>query len=126
MRAEPFPGSGSFQVHRHRTSGPDKENIMRATALAFAATLALTGAALAQATTTPGSTVGSPAGGTERNLNNPGSVKSNAEKGMPGRDMPAATGTVAPVAPGAATRTDDLPSHSGGNAAATSPANRAR
>jgi hypothetical protein len=102
MRAEPFPGPGSFQVHRRRTSGPDKENIMRATALAFAATLALTGAAFAQATTTPGSTVGSPAGGTERNLNNPGSVKSNAEKGMPARDMPGATGTVAPTAPGTA------------------------
>ncbi|KMO39890.1 hypothetical protein VQ03_14895 [Methylobacterium tarhaniae] len=90
---------------------------MRTTFLALAATMALTGTALAQ-TGVPGSA--------ENNMNNPGSVKSNAEKGMPGRDMPATTGTVAPAAPGAAARTDDLPSHSGGNAAATSPANRAR
>ncbi|AWN46016.1 hypothetical protein DK419_06555 [Methylobacterium terrae] len=90
---------------------------MRSTLLALAATVALTGAALAQA--------GVP-GSAENNMNNPGSVKSNAEKGMPGRDMPATTGTVAPVAPGSAARTDDLPSHSGGNAAATSPANRTR
>ncbi|QRE77448.1 hypothetical protein [Methylobacterium aquaticum] len=93
---------------------------MRTTILALAATFALTGAALAQ-TGVPGSA--------ENNLNNPASVKSNAEKGMPARDLPATTGTVtpmAPVAPGAAARTDDLPSHSGGNAAATSPANRAR
>ncbi|GJD78652.1 hypothetical protein [Methylobacterium gregans] len=73
---------------------------MRSTALAFAATLALTGAAFAQATTTPGSTVGNPTGSAERNLNNPGSVKSNAEKGMPGRDLPGATGTVAPGSTG--------------------------
>ncbi len=76
---------------------------MRSTALAFAATLALTGAAFAQATTAPGSTVGTPAGSTEQNMNNPGSVKSNAEKGMPGRDMPGATGTVAPGAAGTGT-----------------------
>jgi hypothetical protein len=88
---------------------------MRSTLLALAATVALTGAALAQ-TGVPGSA--------ENNMNNPGSVKSNAEKGMPNRDL--TTGTVAPSAPGAATRTDDLPSHSGGNAAATSPTNRAR
>ncbi|WP_245524502.1 hypothetical protein [Methylobacterium nonmethylotrophicum] len=90
---------------------------MRTTLLALATTLALTGAALAQS--------GVP-GSAENNMNNPGSVKSNAEKGLPGRDVPAATGTVAPAAPGAASRTDDLPSHSGGNATATSPANRAR
>ncbi|KMO28489.1 hypothetical protein VQ02_31540 [Methylobacterium variabile] len=88
---------------------------MRTTVLALAATFALTGAALAQ-TGVPGSA--------ENNMNNPGSVKSNAEKGMPGRDL--TTGTVAPAAPGTAARTDDLPSHSGGNAAATSPANRGR
>ncbi len=88
---------------------------MRSTLLALAATVALTGAALAQ-TGVPGSA--------ENNMNNPGSVKSNAEKGMPNRDL--TTGTVVPSAPGAATRTDDLPSHSGGNAAATSPTNRAR
>ena len=86
---------------------------MRTTLLALAATLALTGAAAAQ-TGMPGS-----AGST---INNPGSVKSDAETRMPERDM--TTGTV--TAPGAAARTDDLPSHSGGNAAATSPANRAR
>ncbi|SFU62763.1 hypothetical protein SAMN02799631_01552 [Methylobacterium sp. 174MFSha1.1] len=86
---------------------------MRTTLLALAATLALTGAAAAQ-TGMPGSAEG--------NMNNPGSVKSNAEKRMPERDL--TTGTV--TAPGAAARTDDLPSHSGGNAAATSPANRAR
>ncbi len=93
---------------------------MRTTILALAASFALTGAALAQ-TGVPGSA--------ENNMNNPASVKSNAEKGMPERDL--TTGTVAPAAPGAvvpgaAARTDDLPSHSGGNAAATSPANRAR
>ncbi len=58
---------------------------MRTTIVALAASLAFTGAALAQATA-PGSA--------ESNMNNPGSVKSNAEKGMPNRDMPAATGTV--------------------------------
>lgn len=63
---------------------------MRTTILALAATFALTGAALAQ-TGVPGSA--------ENNLNNPASVKSNAEKGMPGRDVPGATGTVAPGAP---------------------------
>ncbi|KMO14893.1 hypothetical protein [Methylobacterium indicum] len=97
---------------------------MRTTLLALATTVALTGAASAQ-TGVPGSS--------ENNLNNPASVKSNAEKGMPERDLttgtvaPAAPGTMAPgtMAPGAA-RADDLPSHSGGNAAATSPANRAR
>jgi len=88
---------------------------MRSTLLALAATVAMTGAALAQ-TGVPGSA--------ENNMNNPASVKSNAEKGMPARDL--TTGTVTPAAPAAAARTDDLPSHSGGNAAATSPANRAR
>ncbi|MBK3395086.1 MULTISPECIES: hypothetical protein [Methylobacterium] len=91
---------------------------MRTALIALATTLALTGAALAQ-TGAPGSA--------ENNLNNPASVKSNAEKGMPERDL--TTGTVAPTAPGTmapAARADDLPSHSGGNAAATSPANRAR
>ena len=88
---------------------------MRSTLLALAATVAMTGAALAQ-TGVPGSA--------ENNMNNPGSVKSNAEKGMPNRDL--TTGTVAPAAPGTATRSDDLPSHSGGNATATSPTNRAR
>ncbi|MFE1597770.1 hypothetical protein [Methylobacterium sp. ID0610] len=60
--------------------------------LAGAMMVALGGAAVAQ-TTAPGSA--------ERNMNNPGSVKSNAEKGMPERDAvaptgagPAATGTV--------------------------------
>lgn len=75
---------------------------MRSTALALAATLALTGAAFAQAAPAPATTVGTPADSAEKNLNNPGSVKSNAEKGMPGRDMPGATGTVAPAAPGGA------------------------
>ncbi len=77
---------------------------MRSTTLALAATLTLTGAAFAQTTTAPGSA--------ESNMNNPGSVKSNAEKGMPERGAPAATGTVtapapgiAPVAPGAGTST---------------------
>ncbi|WP_288588038.1 hypothetical protein [uncultured Methylobacterium sp.] len=91
---------------------------MRTALIALATTVALTGAALAQ-TGAPGSA--------ENNLNNPASVKSNAEKGMPERDL--TTGTVAPTAPGTmapAARADDLPSHSGGNAAATSPANRAR
>ncbi|GJD92521.1 hypothetical protein BHAOGJBA_6076 [Methylobacterium hispanicum] len=72
---------------------------MRSTALALAATLALTGAAFAQAAPAPATTVGTPADSAEKNLNNPGSVKSNAEKGMPGRDVPGATGTVAPGAP---------------------------
>jgi hypothetical protein len=62
------------------------------TALAGAAILALSGAAMAQTTTAPG-------GSAERNMNNPGSVKSNSEKGMPERDAvpgtgPASTGTV--------------------------------
>lgn len=86
---------------------------MRTTLLALAATLGLTGAALAQ-TGMPGS-----AGTT---MSNPGSARSNAETRMPERDM--TTGTV--TAPGAAARTDDLPSHSGGNAVATSPTNRNR
>jgi hypothetical protein len=75
---------------------------MRSTTLALAATLAFMGAAFAQTTTAPGST--------ESNMNNPGSVKSNAEKGLPERGAPAATGTVtapttgaAPAAPGAST-----------------------
>ena len=55
-------------------------------------------------------------------MNAPGSMRGNADTRVPERDL--TTGTV--TAPGAATRTDDLPSHSGGNAAATSPANRAR
>lgn len=76
---------------------------MRSTALALAATLALTGAAFAQAAPAPATTVGTPADSAEKNLNNPGSVKSNAEKGMPGRDMPGATGTVAPGAAGTGT-----------------------
>ena len=58
-------------------------------ALAASLALALTGSAFAQ-TTAPGST--------EQNMNNPGSVKSNAEKGMPERDVPGATSTVAPGA----------------------------
>jgi len=86
---------------------------MRTTLLALTATLALTGAALAQ-TAVPGSA--------ERTMNAPGSMRGNAETRMPERDL--TTGTV--TAPGAATRTDDLPSHSGGNATATSPTNRAR
>ncbi|WP_156655689.1 hypothetical protein, partial [Methylobacterium platani] len=61
---------------------------MRSTLLALAATVAMTGAALAQ-TGMPGSA--------ENNMNNPGSVKSNAEKGMPERDL--TTGTVTPAAP---------------------------
>lgn len=63
---------------------------MRKTILALAATIALTGTALAQ-TGVPGSA--------ENNMNNPASVKSNAEKGMPSRDVPATAGT----APGGAT-----------------------
>ncbi|WP_041357467.1 hypothetical protein [Methylorubrum extorquens] len=57
--------------------------------VAAALTLMLAGGALAQ-------TAG---GSAEQNLNNPGSVKSNAEKGMPSRDVPATAGT----APGGAT-----------------------
>ncbi|MBE7203891.1 MAG: hypothetical protein INR70_39695, partial [Parafilimonas terrae] len=51
---------------------------MRSTLLALAATVALTGAALAQ-TGVPGSA--------ENNMNNPASVKSNAEKGTPERGL---------------------------------------
>ncbi len=49
---------------------------MRITILTLAAafSLGLTGSALAQSTTAPA--------GTEHNLNNPGSVKSNSEKGL--------------------------------------------
>ncbi|AWN43373.1 hypothetical protein [Methylobacterium durans] len=64
--------------------------MMKTLATAAALSFALSGAALAQ--TTGG-------GSAEKNLNNPGSVKSNAEKGMPSRDVPTTLGT----APGAAT-----------------------
>ena len=58
---------------------------MRITSIALASALlaSLSGAALAQTGT---------AGSTEKNLNNPGSVKSNAEKGMPAEDRVTATG----------------------------------
>ena len=59
-------------------------------ALTVSFALALNGAAFAQ-TTAPGST--------EQNLNNPGSVKSNSEKGMPESGVSGATNTVAPAAP---------------------------
>ncbi|MGY2051574.1 hypothetical protein [Methylobacterium sp. JK268] len=74
---------------------------MRTTAMALAGALVvgLGGAALAQAP--------APGGSTERNMNNPASVKSNAEKGMPGRDTPVA-GT-APTAGPAATGTVTSP-----------------
>ncbi|MEH3144665.1 MAG: hypothetical protein PGN34_04820 [Methylobacterium frigidaeris] len=92
---------------------------MRSTALALVASLALGGAALAQSAM-PGSA--------ENNMNNPASVKSNAEKGMPGRDMPATTGTVAPTspdmaAPGTAGATSG---HSGGANTSSGPATGAR
>ncbi|WP_336492729.1 hypothetical protein [Methylobacterium nigriterrae] len=64
--------------------------MLKSMVVATAFTLALAGSALAQ--TTSGSSA-------EKNLNNPGSVKSNAEKGMPSRDVPATTRT----APGTAT-----------------------
>jgi len=59
---------------------------MRIHSLALATVLlaSLSGAALAQTGT---------AGSTEKNLNNPGSVKSNTEKGMPAKDGLATTGT---------------------------------
>ncbi|GEP08139.1 hypothetical protein [Methylobacterium oxalidis] len=59
---------------------------MRIGSLALSALLvtSLSGAALAQAGT---------AGSAEKNLNNPGSVKSNTEKGMPAKDGVATTGT---------------------------------
>ncbi|MCJ2032628.1 hypothetical protein MKK54_00085 [Methylobacterium sp. J-068] len=75
---------------------------MRTTTLALASSLALalTGSAFAQ----------TPAGGgsTEGNMNNPGSVKSNSEKGM---ERSTGSATMAPgstgsmMAPGAATGT---------------------
>ena len=59
---------------------------MRINSLALATVLlaSLSGAAFAQTGT---------AGSTEKNLNNPGSVKSNTEKGMPAKDGVATTGT---------------------------------
>ncbi|MBY0295611.1 MAG: hypothetical protein K2X71_06175 [Methylobacterium sp.] len=79
---------------------------MRSTLLALAASVALTGAALAQ-TTAPGSA--------EQNMNNPGSVKSNAQKGMPQRDMPATTGTVTAPPAGATADAPSTSGHSGGS-----------
>ena len=67
-------------------------------ALATAMILSLAGGAMAQ-TTAPGSA--------EKNMNNPGSVKSNSEKAMErstGTTTGTTTGTgMAPAAPGAAT-----------------------
>ncbi|KAB1071639.1 hypothetical protein [Methylobacterium planeticum] len=57
--------------------------MQKLTIAAAALTLALSGAAMAQTT----------GGSTEGNMNSPGSVKSNSEKGMQSRDMPATTGT---------------------------------
>ncbi|WP_298964364.1 hypothetical protein [uncultured Methylobacterium sp.] len=93
---------------------------MRTTALVLAATLALGGTAFAQSAM-PGSA--------ENNMNNPASVKSNAEKGMPGRDMPATTGTVTPATPGMAApmATEASTSgHSGGANTSSGPATGAR
>ena len=56
-------------------------------ALATAMILSLAGGAMAQ-TTAPGSA--------EKNMNNPGSVKSNSEKSMERGSMPATPGTAAP------------------------------
>ncbi|MER2267648.1 hypothetical protein [Methylobacterium oxalidis] len=66
---------------------------MRISSLALSALLvtSLSGAALAQAAT---------AGSAEKNLNNPGSVKSNTEKGMPAKDGVATTGTATGAAKG--------------------------
>ena len=77
---------------------------MRINSLALATVLlaSLSGAALAQTGT---------AGSTEKNLNNPGSVKSNTEKGVPAKDGVVTTGT----ATGAAKSTSP-------NAAKTAPA----
>ncbi|RVU20156.1 hypothetical protein [Methylobacterium oryzihabitans] len=90
---------------------------MRTTALVLAAALALGGTAFAQSAM-PGSA--------ENNMNNPASVKSNAEKGMPGRDMPATTGTV--TTPGAAPMATDVSTsgHSGGANTSSGPATGAR
>ncbi|GJD48064.1 hypothetical protein OPKNFCMD_0780 [Methylobacterium crusticola] len=93
---------------------------MRTVTLAIAASLAFGGVALAQ-TTAPGST--------ERNMNNPASVKSNAEKGMPGRDLPASTGTVAPGGPGTAAPAGadaSTSGHSGGANTSSGPATGTR
>ena len=59
---------------------------MRINSLAFATVLlaSLSGAASAQTGT---------AGSTEKNLKNPGSVKSNTEKGVPAKDGVVTTGT---------------------------------
>ena len=80
---------------------------MRTTTLALAATfaLSLTGAAFAQ---TPAGN-----GRTEGNMNNPGSVKSDSEKGMERTGGGAATGMTAPAGGGAAT-TGSTSGHSGG------------
>ncbi|WP_407519919.1 hypothetical protein [Methylobacterium oryzisoli] len=90
---------------------------MRATILALAASVALTGAALAQ-TAAPGSA--------ERNMNNPGSVKSNAEKGMPERPGPGTTGTVTAPSAGAPAAAPTTSGHSGGSntSSGTVPASR--
>ncbi|AWN42630.1 hypothetical protein DK389_21630 [Methylobacterium durans] len=67
---------------------------MRISCLALSALLAtsLSGAALAQA---------GAAGSAEKNLNNPGSVKSNTEKGMPAKDG-VATGAAKSTSPNTA------------------------
>ncbi|ACL56339.1 hypothetical protein [Methylobacterium nodulans] len=70
-------------------------------ALAGAMIVAIGGAALAQGTTAPGSA--------ERNLNNPGSVKSNAEKGMPERDATGVAPGTGPAATGTVTGTGTMP-----------------
>jgi hypothetical protein len=59
-------------------------------ALTVSFALALSGTAFAQ-TTAPGTA--------EKNLNNPGSVKSASEKGMPESGAAGTTSTVAPTAP---------------------------
>lgn len=69
---------------------------MHTHSLAFATVLlvSVSGAALAQAGT---------AGSTEKNLNNPGSVKSNSEKGMPAKDGVITTSPTASPAAGTST-----------------------
>ncbi|WP_336488754.1 hypothetical protein [Methylobacterium nigriterrae] len=70
----------------------------KSVALAAVLLASLSGAALAQT---------GAAGSAEKNLNNPGSVKSNTEKGMPAKDGAATTGTATgatTAAPSGATR----------------------
>lgn len=86
---------------------------MRATTLTLAAALALglTGSALAQTTTAPG--------GTERNLNNPGSVKSDGQ-----RDMERTTGAPAGNPTQDTTGSIGHPKSNNSNGATSAPAAR--